>query len=83
MNGEKPARLYGNIVLMLSRRHFLLAEIAGPVVAAAPKYDLIVKGGRIIDASQKIDRIADVAIAGGKIAAIQPGIAAVAARATR
>jgi dihydroorotase len=31
-------------------------------------YDLILKGGRVIDPSQNIDRVTDVAFAGGKVA---------------
>jgi dihydroorotase len=61
---------------MPSRRQFLLAGIAAPLANAQPKYDLVIQGGRVIDASQKIDRIADVAIAGGKIAAVLPKISA-------
>src|SRR5258706_7702365 len=33
-------------------------------------YDLIVKGGRVIDPSQAIDTVTDVAFAGGKVAAL-------------
>lgn len=33
-------------------------------------YDLILKGGRVIDPSQNLDRITDVAFAGGKVAAV-------------
>jgi hypothetical protein len=33
-------------------------------------YDLILKGGRVIDPSQNLDGIADVAFAGGKVAAV-------------
>src|SRR5919204_6730084 len=33
-------------------------------------YDLILKGGRVIDPSQSIDGVRDVAFAGGKVAAI-------------
>ena len=39
---------------------------------AADKFDLIVRGGRVIDPSQSLDRIADVAVSDGKIAAITP-----------
>ena len=39
-------------------------------------YDLILKGGRVIDPSQGLDQVADVAFAGGKVAAIEPNIAA-------
>jgi dihydroorotase len=37
-------------------------------------FDLILKGGRVIDPAQGIDGVHDVAIAGGKIAAIAPDL---------
>ena len=37
--------------------------------------DLILKGGRIIDPSQKLDQIADIGFAGGKVARIGPRLA--------
>lgn len=43
-------------------------------------YDLILKGGRVIDPSQDIDAMLDVAFAGGKIAALAPDIPATDAR---
>src|SRR6516162_78462 len=49
-----------------------------PDVLAAGKYDLIVKGGRVIDPSRKLDAIGDVAIANGRVAAIEANVAAVA-----
>ena len=49
------------------------------VLAAAAKYDLIIKGGRVIDPSRKLDAIRDVAIADGRIAAIEANISADAA----
>jgi dihydroorotase len=45
-----------------------------PVVFAATKYDLIIKGGRVIDPSRKLDAIRDVAIANGRIAAVAANI---------
>ena len=33
-------------------------------------YDLVLRNGRVIDPSQRIDRIADVAFAGGRVAAV-------------
>src|SRR5947209_9960122 len=39
-------------------------------------YDLIRKGGRIIDPSQNIDRVADVAFSGGKVAKIGDNLGA-------
>jgi dihydroorotase len=45
------------------------------MLIAAPYYDLIIKGGRVIDPSRKLDAMRDVAIAGGKITAVQANIA--------
>jgi dihydroorotase len=71
---------------MLSRRQFIRAAAAGaavfarfPDVLAAERYDLIVKGGRVIDPSLRVDAIRDVAIAGGRIAAVEANIVADAA----
>src|SRR4051794_38479518 len=65
---------------MLTRRAFLagagLAPLARRSSLRAVRYDLIVKGGRVIDPSRKIDRTADVAVQGGRIADIQPNISA-------
>ncbi len=63
-----------------TRREFLpllasLASVAKAQTAApAPKYDLLIKGGRVIDPSQSLSRICDVAIAGNKVAAIADAI---------
>ena len=37
-------------------------------------YDLVLKNGRVIDPSQGIDRVADVAFANGKVAAVGDGL---------
>jgi dihydroorotase len=37
-------------------------------------FDLIIKGGRVIDPSMGLDAARDVAIAAGKIAAVEPNI---------
>ncbi|HTT63827.1 MAG TPA: amidohydrolase/deacetylase family metallohydrolase [Bryobacteraceae bacterium] len=69
----------------MNRRQFLSAATAAgasfrvPRLLAAGKYDLIVKGGRVIDPSRKLDAIRDVAIANGRIAAIEANISAGAA----
>ena len=39
--------------------------------AQAATYDLIIKGGRVIDPSVGLDGVRDVAIAGGRIVAIE------------
>jgi dihydroorotase len=72
---------------MLNRRQFVYAAAAGAaafaratdVLAAATKYDLIIKGGRVIDPSLRVDAIRDVAIADGRIAAVEANIMADAA----
>src|SRR6476646_6145766 len=69
---------------MMTRRE-LIRSAAVPVLLTrtprlfAAEYDLVIKGGRVIDPSQRIDSVADLAIRGGKIAAIQPSIASSAA----
>jgi dihydroorotase len=37
-------------------------------------YDLILRGGRVIDPSQKLDAVTDVAFAGGKVARVGAGL---------
>ena len=36
--------------------------------------DLVLKGGRVVDPSQGIDKVTDIAFAGGKVAAIGDGL---------
>jgi dihydroorotase len=50
----------------------LLAAAGAP--AAEPQYDLLLKGGHVIDAKSATSAVRDVAIAGGKIAAVAPSI---------
>src|SRR5215831_1157541 len=67
---------------MVTRRRFLSAAAAGAAMFAripnvlAATYDLVVKGGRVIDPSLGIDAARDVAVAGGRIAAVEENIAA-------
>jgi dihydroorotase len=39
-------------------------------------YDLVLKGGRVIDPAQGLDQVADVAFSGGRVAAIEANISA-------
>jgi dihydroorotase len=69
---------------MLSRRAFLsgaaaIGVRAATVGAQTRTYDLIIRGGRVIDPSARLDAVRDVAIASGRIAAISPSISADAA----
>jgi len=57
---------------------FLILALAAS--ALAQQYDVLLKGGRVIDAKQNLDAIRDVAIAQGKIAAIAENIPASQAR---
>lgn len=53
----------------------LLATIAlAPLLCAQPAYDVVLKGGRVIDPKNKIDGPMDVAIANGKIARVAANI---------
>ena len=72
----------------ISRRQFLSTAAAsavtvarGPrtVAAQRQRYDLIIRGGRVLDPSVRLDAIRDVAISGGRIAALEAEIAADAA----
>ena len=70
---------------MMNRRQFLSTAAAGvaafthlPIAFAAQRkpYDLIIRGGRIIDPSARLDAASDVAIAGGRIVLVAPSIKA-------
>jgi len=69
---------------MMHRREFCRAAVGValftrvPRVCAAP-YDMLITGGRVIDPSLGLDAIRDVAIANGRIVAVEPTIAAEAA----
>ena len=72
---------------MMTRRDFLTTAAAGAAVVARTaraaaqtvRYDLIIRGGRVIDPSARLDAIRDVGISGGRIAAIGANITATAA----
>jgi len=70
---------------MMNRRNFLLATAAGAATlsgipgARAATYDLVIKGGHVIDPSMRISEVRDVAISGTKIAAVEANITADAA----
>ena len=70
----------------ISRRELLIAGSTAAAAAArsfaqGSRYDLVIKGGRVIDPAAKLDTVRDIAIAGGRIAAVaanvDPGAAAV------
>lgn len=60
---------------MLDRRSF----VGGALLVTGERlwgagYDLVIKGGRVIDPAQKLDSVADVAVQAGKIARIGPNL---------
>ena len=64
---------------MLTRRRFLRTTAATGVATAAgvstpfgATYDVVIRGGRVIDPGRGLDSVMDVAVAGGKIAAVLP-----------
>ena len=68
---------------MMNRRDFLntsaasVAMLAGSrraFAAAAGQYDLVIKGGRVVDPTMRLNAVRDVAISGGRIAAIEANI---------
>ena len=72
---------------MPSRRHFLSLAAAGaaayatspyatPALSGAQrtKFDLLIRGGRVIDPASRLDAMRDVAIAGGRIAAVAANV---------
>jgi dihydroorotase len=67
---------------MMNRREFLCTGAAGAALvfgarsAAAASYDLIIKGGRVIDPSLGLDAVRDIAIAAGRIGAVEADMAA-------
>jgi dihydroorotase len=59
-----------------TRRTFLHSAAVATITSAVPRlgaaaYDVLIKGGRVVDPSQKIDRVLDVAISGGRVAALE------------
>ncbi|MEE2792805.1 MAG: amidohydrolase family protein [Acidobacteriota bacterium] len=67
---------------MVNRRQFVYSAAAGVVSLAhessvfADDFDLVIKGGRVIDPSLQVNAILDVGIADGRIAAVNRNISA-------
>jgi len=69
---------------MMNRRRFLYTAVSSAamfasaprVFGAAAKYDLLIKGGRVIDPSLRLDAVYDVGISDGRIAAVEANISA-------
>jgi dihydroorotase len=72
---------------MLNRRQFVHAAatvgatlLTGSVKVRARAHDLIIRDGRVIDPSSRIDAVRDVAVSDGRIAAVEPRLEADAAQ---
>ena len=52
----------------------LLFYLVASAAWAQPQYDLLLKGGHVIDPKNRIDAVRDVAIKGGKVAAVAASI---------
>jgi dihydroorotase len=61
-------------------RVLILGVLFGAIVSAQPHYDLLLKGGHVIDAKNHLDGVRDVAIQDGKIARVAEKIDAAEAR---
>src|SRR5436190_18004180 len=59
----------------------LACLIAAPLLSAQT-YDLLLKGGHVIDPANSIDRVMDVAVSAGKIARVAERISATEAKKT-
>jgi dihydroorotase len=79
---QEQSEFFNMEALMITRRHFCATAASAAILARAQNafaqasYELIIKGGRVIDPSIGIDAVRDVAISAGKIAAVAPNITA-------
>ena len=64
-------------MITMRRTVFLLFSVlVFSVLSRAQSYDLLLKGGHVIDPANGIDKVMDVAVTGSKIAAVAAGIPA-------
>lgn len=61
---------------------FFFASLIAVTILHAQSYDIVIKGGHVIDAKNNIDAVMDVAISNGKIAAVSASIDASKAKQT-
>ena len=65
-------------MIATSRREFLgclgAVALARPVFGQVENFDLLIAGGRVIEPSQKLSDVRDVAITGNKVARIAPNV---------
>ncbi len=68
------------VMMSLQRASLILFFVLSPFLSQAQDYDLLLKGGRLIDAKNKIDAKMDVAVKDGKISRVAADIPASAAK---
>src|SRR5262245_32530082 len=80
--GEERERIDPPVTIIrpvLTRRAFLAGLGAAAAARTRPlgaaRDDIVIKGGPVIDPAQHLDRVADVAIQGGRVRLVQPDIA--------
>ena len=61
-------------------KNLVLAAAVGTASAQTPQYDVLLKGGHVIDPASNLSAPMDVAVADGKIAAVAKAISAASAR---
>src|SRR5688572_12164603 len=62
--------------MVTATMRFPILLLSASVLLAQPEYDLLLKGGHVIDPKNKISAVRDVAIRGGRIAAVAADIPA-------
>jgi dihydroorotase len=67
---NRPHKMFLRVLLLFAVA--LLSSLA--VRAQAARYDLLIKSGHVIDPANQLDAVMDVAISGGKIAAVEKDI---------
>jgi dihydroorotase len=65
---------YSILVYDLDMRSLGILMLVISAAMAQPHYDLLLKGGHVIDARNRIDDVRDVAIEGGRVARVAPKI---------
>ena len=74
--------MWRNLPLRLFFQLFLACHLPPRFALAQARYDLLLKGGHVVDAKNHLSAVRDVAIANGKIAAVRENIPPAEARKT-
>src|SRR5581483_4346955 len=75
-NYEGHEELMKNLFAIVSAAVIVVALSLTAVAQTPPHYDLLLKGGHVIDPANHVDDVRDVAILQGKIAAVEKNIPA-------